>query len=174
LTEGAFREIFEPIVKVRENIRLLPVGTFWEVLFVEPLHPIEYDFGSINAGASTGDTEITDLYMREGELAQYRVILLDDITITVKQPKAKTRYATEEKVTEISPFSHQIFKTMHPNEIFIFEDEKCYFVAKNPTRYNRDVNRVRFIGWKFVLKSIAQPEKWTDIPIEGYESPRGE
>lgn len=171
-----FATKFEPIVKVEENICLLPKraeidDTYFRILFIEQLHPIDHDFGSLAAGASSGDVEIENLYLDKNTLGQYRAIPLDDIKILVKQPKARTRHATQKALTYISPFSHQMFATLHPNEFFIIEDDKIYFNTTNPGKYTEGKNRVRFIGYKFNLEPLTTvPKPVTYVPIEGWQA----
>lgn len=165
----AFPENFEPVVRKGENVELIKndkdVLGYFVVKYVEPLPRKVHTFGSINAETSAGDAEVTDLYMPDGELAQYRMTVLDDVEVTISQPKAKKRHATKSFVHTITPFIQQV--APHLTQFFVFEDEQVFFDVKNPTKYNRFNHRIMFYGWRFVLEKIAKPATFTSIPIEG-------
>ena len=166
----AYAETFEPIVKEGENVRLLPEdhpkAGFYRVKYVEPLHEIQYDFGTIAAGGESGDKEINNIYMPDNELAQYWIIVLDDIEVEVKQPKAKTRYVTDKKVTKITYFTQQI--SPYRNVVWVIEDEKIFFNASNPTRSSIPRARIKLFGWRYVLEPLAErPEKYATVYVGG-------
>lgn len=169
-TQNAFGEGFTPVVRVGENLELQKSDTeslgYYKVLYIEPLPHHVHDFGALNTVASTGDTEVTDLYMPDGELAQYWIVPLDDIEVTVSQPKARKRYATKNYVHIITPFIWQVAPQL--TRIYMWEDEKVYFDVKNPTKYNRAMHRFLTFGWRLILKKLsAKPPQSTPIPIEG-------
>lgn len=166
----AFPETFEPIVRKGDNVELIKsskdVLGYYKVKYIEPLPEKIHDFGAINAETDNGDQEIDDLYMSDSEFAQYRILLLDDMHITVSQPKAKKRYGTKSYVHVITPRIQQT--APHLTQIFVFEDEKIFFDARNPTKYNRLKHRILLYGWRFILEKLAsKPQTYTTIPIEG-------
>lgn len=174
---GIYQVEFLPVVKVEENIGLYLrqkrkiVEKFFKVRFIEPIQPIIYDFGSIDAEDDTGDVEVEELYMADLELAQYRIVPIDDVSIALKQPLAVTRWATDKATTLLQkpPLSLEILKALQMGEFFIYEDEKAYFLVTNPTKYRQLKNRVMFPGWRYVLEELpAKPAKWTWIPVEGW------
>lgn len=166
-------EIYEPVAKVGDNIKLEPPdhpkAGFYRVLYAEVLHEIQHDFGALASGADTGDQEITNLYMPDNELAQYRIYCVDDFKLKVKQPLAKTRFPTDKLVTEITAFSHQLTQPkLHRNEVFVIEDEKIIFVATNLTKYSTYVNRLKAIGYRYVLEKLpAAVAPFTAVSIGG-------
>jgi hypothetical protein len=168
-----YSESFEPIVKIRENIRLLPDDHpkhgYYTVEYIEPLRSITYDFGSIAPETEGSDTEIENLYMPDGEMAQYRYVLLEDFTLKIKQPLTKTRYATDVVVTTVSKMDQSVplGNKVPRNELFVIEDEKVYFVPLNPTKYPRYRARIKFEGYRYVIRPIPKPDKWTDITVGG-------
>jgi hypothetical protein len=158
----ANQQAFEPVAKVGDNLWLLPgdhpKSGYYRVLFVEPIFEIQHDFGTLAAGGSVEDVEIEDLYMADNELAQYRLQLLDDFKVKVKQPLAKTRFGTDKLITEITAFSQQLAQPeLHRNEIFVIEDEKVLFTATNPTKYTSVKNRMRAFGYRYVLEKLPAP-----------------
>lgn len=170
MAQDAFGMDFTPPVRVHENIELIKndkdVLGYYTVKYIEPLPQKVHDFGAVSTEASTGDAEVTDLYMSDGELACYQMIPLDDCKITVSQPKAKKRYATKSYVHIATPFVNQVSPLQ--SRIFIWEDEKVFFDVKNPTKYNRLMHRIMFHGWRLILEKLtAKPPQFTTIPIEG-------
>lgn len=169
----AFQPEFKPIARVGENILCQPEDKYgyFKVLYLEPLPEIVHDFGPLDPDSETGDKEVTALYMPDGELAQYRIIPLDDIIITsLKQPLAKTRWSAKNVNFQLTKTSLQQLMTspMHISEIFVFEDEKVYFNVKNPTQYRQEKNRVKFIGFRYKLEKLrAKPPVYTVVPVEG-------
>jgi len=170
MSQNAFSLQFVPVVRKGENLELIKNDTdilgYFRVLYIEQLPQVDSDFGSINKESSTGDTEITNLYMPDGELAQYHCICLDDLELTISQPKAKKRFAAKNVVHALTALAQQVAPNL--SAFFVWEDEKVYFDAKNPTKYNRKRNRVRFIGFRFILEKLTvKPGVFTTIPIEG-------
>lgn len=166
---------FRPIVKIREHIRLFPdrhqKAGYYYVEYIEPLHPITSNFGALAANTEGSDTEMTDLYVNAGDLAQWRVYLLDDFVITVKQPLSDTRYAAKSKVTTLSKRGQDspMNKELPRNEIFVVEDEKVYFRPSNPTQYSQYRQRILCEGYRYVIVKLAsKPDVWSDVVIGGW------
>ena len=170
---------FEPIAKVGENIILVPLESYsldkagrpryFKVTHIEPLPAIYHDFGSISASSEVTDKEISNLYLHDNQLGQYRIYPLDDIVIKVKQPKSSKRYATKNYVSSIDAFTYPD----NLREIFIFEDENAtYFDVSNPNNYAISKARAKFVGWKFILEPIVVtsaediPKTYTVVPLE--------
>ncbi|RLJ08586.1 MAG: hypothetical protein DRP12_00025 [Candidatus Aenigmatarchaeota archaeon] len=156
----------EPVALPGENIVILPDNKPFRVAWIEPLPAIDKDFGSLAAGAETGDTEVTDVYTDENQLVQFRIIPLDDVEVTVKQPRAKGRWVT--KVVQ----AKLIKDNPHDNlaEMFQFEDRGLFFNVKNPTSYTLPASRVRLVGFRFVLEPLSEmPEKKTYVVVGGNE-----
>lgn len=167
---GAFdTPAFFPIAKPREFLALHPLSSYgyYKIVWVEQLPEIEEDFGSISAESSLTDKEITDLYMKDGRMAQYDFYSPDDLLVTtVKQPLAKTKWVTKDSVAKATSFSFQVAPHIH--RIFVFEDEKIFFTVKNPTKYAKPLTRLRFVGWAYRIERVEkEPQVYTDVPLEG-------
>lgn len=163
---------FTPPVRVGENLKLVKNAAellgYGTVKYIEPLPFKVHNFGAIATEASTSDQEVTDLYMKDGELAIYQMIPLDDEEITVSQPKAQKRYATKDYVHIITPFIQQI-SPLH-TRVAVWEDEKIFFDVKNPTKYNRLIHRVLYHGWRVILGELSKTPPQapaTVVPVEG-------
>jgi len=169
--QDAFGWEFIPPVRKGEKLELIKNDTdvlgHYRVKYIEPLPHKVHNFGAINAESNpaTAEVEVTDLYMPDGELACYQMIPLDDVELTVGQPKAKKRYATKNYVHKVTPFVNQIGAVK--TRIFVWEDEKVWFTPKNPTKYNRLMHRVMFHGWRLILEKTTPEPPYTTIGIEG-------
>ena len=163
-------ELFEPVVKPRENVRLVPpperdTREYFQVQYIEPVYVYIHNFGTLAAGQKTNITEISDLDLYENELGQWRLLLLDDVEVTVRQPRGVERGTTKVVSTKVTPHLILIDRSLKSTEIYTFEDKyRVYLVVENPTNYTI-TPRILFFGWKFRLKPIPKPAKWTDIPI---------
>lgn len=171
----AYHEKFEPIAAVGQNLYMFApsrpqIHGFYRVLFEEPLPTIIHDFGSIASEDDTGDVEVTALYQDEDNCAHYRVFPLDDLNLEVKQPKALTRWTTKEATTYLDQLHGQYVAAeyRHLTEVFVFEDEKIYFLCRNPTKYTQPRNRVLFIGFRYSVEKLKErPAQWAFFPVEG-------
>ena len=158
MSQNAFAPSFEPIVKVGENVKIIKGGTdkdvigLFRVKYIEPLPEKKHDFGAIAANTSLENQEVTDLYLSDGEFAQYRLLPLEDMEITVVQPAGKTRFATKAYANKITPLTAQI--APHLNQVFVYEDEAIKFTIKNPTNYQRLMHRILYSGWRYILEKI--------------------
>ena len=167
----AFKEEFEPVALPNEKICLLPDKKYYRVVYVEQLPVVEKDFGAITAGNTLTDQEITELQMNKNELVQVRIEIVDDIEITVKQPKSVTRFTTKTTTFKINKY----VSLTNLSEIFSFEDTpKIYFDVKNISGGDLSQSRIRFYGFKYVLEPLTEvPERATYVPVKGY-APRAE
>lgn len=167
----AFQTEFLPIVRKGENLELIKSDTgavvgYYTVNYIEQLPEKIHDFNSIATEASDEDQEVNDLYMKDLQLAQYRIIPLEDVEITISQPKSKKRFATKSYVHKITIRTNQI--APHQTSLYVFEDEKIFFTVKNPTKYTTPMNRILYYGWRFCLTELTEPPPvYTTIPVEG-------
>ena len=75
-----FREGFEPIVNVGENLCLLPltdtatVKKYVKVIYIESLPFLEHDFGAVVAGVESDEIEFEELHMNDSELGHFRIL----------------------------------------------------------------------------------------------------
>ena len=166
----AFEERLSPSVQIGDNLQLLPEdhpkSGYYRVEYIEALHLISHDFGSISSETETADTEISNLYMDDLELGEFVISLIDDIELMIKQPFAKTRFKTKSLVTRITKLATQLDPFLSRNRVFVIEDEKIYFVAKNPTKYARPSNKVSFQGWRYILTKLdVKPDRYARIPV---------
>lgn len=176
-----FKEGFEPVVNVGENLKLLPLKDtltgvkYVRVLYIEALPFYSHDFGVLAAGESA-EIEFTEMYMDDNELAQLRLVpLVDDVIIThLAQPKAQRRWVTKnttwESLYEIGdPRNNPMMEKYHLNEIFQHEDDGLF--VKLTSVVGVAVSTVGCYGFRFVFEKLEKrPTVFTPIPVEGYRA----
>lgn len=169
----AFQKDFEPIVKPGENIAVYGAGgegkvKYFKVKAIEPLPLFEKDFGAINANSTLLNQEVKDLYVPNGQLAQYRIKLVDAVELTMKQPKSKTKFSTKTGTFKITK---DIAGTDFVNltEFFVYEDQTVLFDVTNPSSSALTNSKVQFAGFKYMLEELTEePEKYTVISVQAW------
>lgn len=159
-------ELFEPVAKPRENIRIVPDNKYYRVEYVEPIYGILISLGSVSAESTGSLKELTELDLNPLEMGQWRIVLLDDINLIVKQPRATQKGTTKIESTKISPHLMLLDPSLKFTELFTFEDKTRIFIQpENPTKYSVNA-RILVFGWKFLLAELeSPPAKYTDIPV---------
>lgn len=165
-----------PVAKMGENIEVITAqGTkrYYEVVYVEPLpHSIDLieDFGSLASGSSSNSNKVTILEMEGSaktetdlsEIFQLWMEVIDDVTITIKEPAAQARFKTRNNQIRVDYNSG-------PVELYIFEDDTIYVDTTNTTNYTLSTTRVAFWGWRIVCSLLStQPDKYTRIVATGF------
>jgi len=165
--DGIYKGELTPIVKYGENLYLIPLKKYFSVMYVEPLPGDLKDFGALSAGeVAAGYTQVTDMNMSEFELAQWRVKLLDDITLSIRQKQGVGKYITR-NVMEQLEFRTAIYSgSGNMFEIYVYEDEAPWIQATNPTNYDIEKSRIFFEGFRYVLQELTDvPSKSTAVPV---------
>ena len=177
----AFKEEFEPVVNIGENLQLIPkkkTGTgelYVKVLYVEALPYFERDFGALAAGV-TAPIEFTQLYMEDGEVGQFRIIpVVDNLLITeLAQPRAQRRWATKNASwTSLAewadPRNNPLMEKYHLDEIFQYEDTGLWVTLTAAAILA--ASRIGCYGFRYVVEELKQkPTVFTPIPVEGFRS----
>ena len=161
---------FEPVVQIGERVFLLnPVNKCFEVVWIESLPKLDKDFGAIAAGATIPEAEVLEVYMRKGELGQFRFVPL---TAGVKvvghwSPKGARMWGTDTEFFELSDIvdlSDAHVEGLQSTEFFQHEDRKRFMQL-----YSRDAvsaSVVRFYGYAFKLKEVPTKEPYLPIPVQ--------
>jgi hypothetical protein len=159
-----FATLFEPVVNPRENVRLIPINKFYVVEYIEPIYDQIIDLGTVNSGASSSLHEATELDLKQLEMGQWRLLILDDFELIIKQPRATERGTTKTQSTRVTPYTIFLDPELKSTEIYTFEDKnRVYLQAENKGQYDVYA-RVLAFGWKFMLEELTErPAKWTDI-----------
>ncbi len=178
----AFKEAFEPVVNVGENLHLNPLSSkgtgelYVRVKYIEALPYTERDFGAIAAGVPLGITELIECYMEDNELGQFRFVIVDDDVVMshFAQPQASRRWVTEntqwESLVEwADPRNNPMMEKYHLHEFYQWEDDKCWIDLTSVGGVA--VSRVGFYGYRFVIEKLAKkPTVFTSVPVHGYRS----
>jgi len=167
---------YGPVAKIGESISVITAqGTekFYEVVFLEPLPKsidLIEDFGSLASGASDNANKV-DILAVEGsaktetdlsEVFQLWAEVMDDITISVKEPAAQARFKTRND-------SIRIDYNSGPVELYVFEDDVIYCDVTNTTQYTLNQTRIAFFGWRIVGRQLSKaPEKYTRLVATGF------
>lgn len=165
-----------PAVRIGDNFSIVTAqGTekFYETVYVEPLPKsidLIEDFGSVAASASSNSNKVTILEMEGSaktetdlsEVFQLWMEVIDDITVTVKEPAAQARFKTRNNQIRVDYNSG-------PIEMFVYEDDTVYMDITNTTQYTLSKTRVQFYGWRIVGRQILRvPDKYTRLVATGF------
>jgi len=163
-------EKIKPPALVDEQLQIYDEGTwkYYKVTFIEPILPFQKDFGSLAAGKTTGDKDVEELKLGAGWCALVRIYQVDDLQVTVKQPKAKTRFVVGEKITTFLTALVEQLGLRHLAELTVLEDKIPIVDIKNPTKYNIAKSRLVFYGIKMEIEKLpTKPEKYTSLEATG-------
>lgn len=182
-----YKREFEPIVQPGEFLMTFPAKEYYVVGMIYPLPLLSVDLcdsSHLNASLTTSEsseTEVNDIYLDDDELAQLRMIPVDDFVVTyVAKPKASPYYTTRKKTWDLQtilddPRSNPAIEHLNLNEIFQFEDTEMYVKAKANTSTLTQA-RLAFFGFRLIIDKITQEETKgkhvTPIPTEGFPRAR--
>ena len=178
----AFKEEFEPVVNVGENVLFLGIKEkdtglkYGKILYIEALPLLVHDFGVIAAGVPTPQTEFIELYLDDNEFGQFRVIpIVDDVLISnLAQPRANPRWITRNSawtsLFEIAdPRNNPMMEKYHLNEIFQHEDDGLWVILTSVGGVA--VSTVACYGFRYVYETLTKtPTVFTPIPVRGYRT----
>jgi len=163
---------FEPVVQIGERVLLLTSAgnIFARVTWIEPVPFLEVETNSISPG-QTIDREMEEIYVEDGEFAQYRFIIETDNIVLVKHsaPRAVTYYATKNAYPTIPWASSygmiEPLKNFQLTEFYQYKDESRYMSFMN-TGGTATTAKIVFFGYIFEFEEIeGAPEKpYTAIP----------
>lgn len=145
-----------PVAKPGENILVFSQKTYnlFKVAFVEPLPlspALTIDNGQLPTGAQLNAIDTSSILdMSDGQLAQLRFKVLDDINVQLNQPSQLVRFTNKNKTATVDLFTHKAGLD-HLSEFFIFQTQRPYLYVSNPTGYTLAKTRVAFWGFKYVL-----------------------
>lgn len=163
--------VIKPTLKIGQYVKI--GDKFYKVIAIEPIPLIEKDFGALAAsgtGSKAENQEVTDLYLKENRLAEYYIYpYTNGIKITIKQPKATSRYATKNAIGYITHWHTEAFNYfLEMLRIWIFEDDnKPYFTVENISGSSLSASKVYFFGFQYELEKVETvPEEYFIVPKE--------
>lgn len=181
---------FEPIVQPEEYLKFFPEGKLKnnnigvKVIMVYPLPYLVIDLADANhlntsvTTTESSEVEIDELYMDANELAQYRIVPIDDFMISyLASPKAQPYFNNKNSVFGIQAFqddarTNPAVEKLQLNELFHWEDQAIWAKAKaNLTTLT--TARIAVFGYRFICEPVSSfPNgiRPLSIPISGYGS----
>jgi hypothetical protein len=182
-----YKEKFEPIVQPNEFIQTFPKVKYYVVkaIYALPLLVVDLiDADHLGAAVDittteSAEVEIKDIYLDDLELAQLRVVPIEDFFISyIGKPKQRPYMTTKNKVWQIPALQddarlNPANEYLHLNEIFQFEDTDMWIKVTSHSATISTTGRLAFFGYRFILKEIGEADipkgiKPTVIPTEGY------
>ena len=177
---GLFQKDFEPIVRIGENLLILPRAKFYQVDYIEGLPMKEHDFGPIGAASTITDKECDFLYMEDDNLAQFRLIpVTADVQITaLRQPKGIAKWTMKTESATLPDYADYttdigaaVDQRLQLTEIFQFEDTGLFLDLHSVGGVG--AAKVRFAGFRYAMSELpTQPSVWTPVWVEGYPGMR--
>jgi hypothetical protein len=179
-----YAEKFEPVVQPGEFIQTFPKGKYYVVkaIYTLPMLTVNLcDSEHLNGSVTTtesAEVEIDDVYLDSLELAQLRMVPVDDFYVSwVGKPKARPYYTTKNKTWQVQALQddarlNPANEYLHLNEIFQFEDTEMW-VKVTSNSATLTTARLAFFGYRFILEEITKDKipagiKPTVVPTEGY------
>ena len=149
-----------PIAHIGQNILVYKTKHYelFRVLYREgipPSTPLMRDFGAIAAGATlAGQSMQAELEMPDNQLGQFRIQCLDDLRVTIWQPRSLGRFQNKNIVAQVTAFTTIMDQCSHTTEFTVFEDTWPFFDVMNPRIVATIQARVIMWGFKYVLDRI--------------------
>jgi hypothetical protein len=172
--------VITPVAQIGENVVVFRLDRYYlyRVLMREGIQPSSQmirDFGALGAGAVLLDQSLQiPLEMDDNHLAQYRWLVQDDIRVTLKQPRATSRFGTKQVVSTVTLFTPLVDPCGHLSEFFSFEDEFPFADIQNPTAYALLQTRLLFWGFKYRLQELKNVADISQISGVNYTAVVGQ
>ena len=150
-----------PVAGINENV-LVHRDNLWflyRVTGIEAISPSSgmiVDFGTIAAQGTTADQSLeTPLELGNKELGQFRIRVLDDIRLSVFQPRQAGRFTIKRVQTTVGLLSRINDPCGHLSEIFSFRDEFPFVDVNNPGDAALVTTRASFYGFRYKVEELS-------------------
>lgn len=180
-----YKEKFEPIVQANEFLQTYPAGKYYVVraIYTLPLLPVNLcDADHLNTSITTTESaeiEIDDIYLDTLEIAQLRMIPIEDFFVSwMAKPKARVYYTTKNKTWQVPALQddarlNPANEYLQLNELFQFEDTTMFIKVTSHSATISTTGRLAFLGFRLLVEEITKKDipnglKPTVIPTEGY------
>ncbi len=175
---SVFNSKFDPILLPGETARLITESGVTNIrcVAVGALPSYTYDFGAMTASIWNSDKENTNLEMQDFQLAQFRMMVLNDVKVSLNNLGSTKQWRTAkadfylEKYPEDTGEDFLKEYVLRSSEFFVFGDDTPRFSFYPESALTSC--SVRFMGWKFQCKAIPEPGK-IDILVSGWPSGSG-
>ena len=169
-----YKHTLEPVVRLEENVKLLLPGdaeVYGRVTFSEPVQPKIIGLGPIAAASSlqplvAGSTKkLAELELGEYEFGQWRLLVMEDYLLEVKQPASMGRFLTKSGPSYLNKFTITMPQLA---EIFTYRDYVPTVVPYNYHFKEIDNARVLAVGIRYIIEPLtSKPSEYTVIPVSG-------
>lgn len=173
-----YKTAFEPVALPGESLHLIKTDQELdvEIVSVGAMPWYQHNFGAQTAATWSLNNEITALEMSSLELAQYRIIVLDDYQLYLKNPSGVEQWRTSRNRFFLPQFPTDpgtdwmqqfLFKM---SEFFVWENDNTprwdIYPPQTLTRAS-----VVFSGWRFKVKKTAVRGR-ANVYVNGWGSSR--
>ncbi len=182
-----YEEKFLPVVQPNEFVQTYPKIHYYQVnaIYTLPWIPVDVcDIKHLNAAlvvnAESADIELSDIYLDDLEIGQFRFIPREDFAVTwMGKPLARPFYTIKNSTARVptyydDPRTNEANQYLHLHEIFQFEDTKCFakVTCYSPIAGLASAH-LDFFGYRFLLIEITKASipagiRPTVLPTEGY------
>jgi len=163
-----YRQVLEPIGLPGETFHLLRAAgeIDVEILAVDAMPEYINDFGAVGAAGWLRDQEDTNLELTDGEFGQFRMRVLDDVQLYLKNPAPTEKWRSARTRFYLPKFPDDPTDTLRDyffkaSEFFLFEDETprfdLYAVLAAAT------SRIAFSGFRFRYQKLGTDLKGVQI-----------
>jgi len=126
---------------------------------VQALPEYVKDFGALTAGVWSTDGEDSNLEMSDLEMAQFRMKVIDDIQVRMKNPSSVTYWMSNKHVWHLSQFpwwgtEWEQLQAFVFSEFFIWQDDTPRFDLYSDIAVPK--SRIEFSGWRFKLRKTQE------------------
>ena len=161
-----FKAILEPNHTVILKGSGFPAeGKSYRCVAVDALPQYIKDWGSLTAATWSPDNEDTNLELDSNELAQMRMMVLDDLRVRLKNPAPVAKWRTAKTTFYLPMFPSTADEDWHKaflfrmSEFLYFEDTTPRFDLYSAVTVTEA--RVLYTGWKFRLEAIKERGQFT-------------
>jgi len=180
-----YKEVFEPVVQPNEFLQTFPAGKYYRVkaIYTLPLLSVNLcDADHLNGSITTtesAEVEIPDVYLDGLELAQLRMVPVEDFFVSwMAKPKARPYYTTKKKTWQVPALQddarlNPANEYLHLNEIFQFADTEMWVKVTSHSVTIATTGRLAFFGYRLILEEVKKTDipaglRPTVVPTEGY------
>ena len=159
---------FQPLLleKMTANIfgsEISSEGLAVECVAVGALPEYLKDFGALTAATWDADNEDANLEFRTLEVGQFRMRVVDDMKVRLKNPSAVQQWRTNKTNFELGQFptsAEDDFLKRYlwmASEFFVWEDSTPRFDLYSSVALT--TARIIFSGWRFQLRKLPAPQR---------------
>jgi len=171
---------FNPILEVGHSVILKgsdfpAAGKNYRCIAVDALPEYIKDWGSLTAATWDTDNEDTNLELGKNELAQMRIMVLDDIRVRLNNPAPVSKWRTTSTRFYLPQFPASANEDwlkeylFAQSEFFYWEDNTPRFdLYSTPTATE---SSILFTGWRFKLEPITSKGTF-ELLVDGWPGSR--